>query len=115
MKLKLRSQILLPTFLVVIVGMAIATLLSYEASKDALQDTIHDQMKQMTVGLSKQIDNWVADLTSDIQTLARQEAMRAPSSSPTAQRLLLPTTSCKTWPKSTAAMNCWLSPVETAR
>lgn len=82
MKLKLRSQILLPTLLVVIVGMAIATLLSYQASKDALQDTIHDQMKQMTVGLSKQIDNWVADLASDIQTLARQEAMRAPLEQP---------------------------------
>ncbi len=85
MKLKLRSQILLPTFLVVIVGMAIATLLSYEASKDALQDTIHDQMRQMTVGLSKQIDNWVADLTSDIKTLARQEAMRAPLEQPDAE------------------------------
>jgi len=77
-KLKLRAQILLPTMLAVIIGMTVATLLSYQASKKALHSSIKEQMQQTTVALSKQIDNWVDDLASDIKTLASQEVMRAP-------------------------------------
>ncbi|APG29027.1 chemotaxis protein [Syntrophotalea acetylenivorans] len=77
MKLKLRAQILLPTLLAVVIGMTVATLLSYQASKKALHSNIKDQMQQTTVALSKQIDNWVADLASDIKSLAGQNAMRA--------------------------------------
>ena len=78
MKLKLRAQILLPTILAVVIGMAITTLLSYRASKDALQSSIKDQMQQLTLGLSKQIDNWVADISSDIKTLSKQAVVQAP-------------------------------------
>ncbi len=72
MKLKLRAQILLTTLFAVLIGMTVATLLSYQASKDALQSSIKEQMQQLTAGLGKQIDKWVGDLSSDIKTLARQ-------------------------------------------
>ncbi len=78
MQLKLRGQILLPTLLAIIVGMTVATFLSYEASKEVLEESIKDHMQQLTEGLSKQIDNWVADLASDIKTLARQRRLLAP-------------------------------------
>ena len=77
-KLKLRAQILVPTLLAVVIGMTVATLLSYQASKKALHSSIKKQMQQTTVALSKQIDNWVDDLASDIKSLANQDVMRAP-------------------------------------
>jgi methyl-accepting chemotaxis protein len=77
-KLKLRAQILVPTLLAVVIGMTVATLLSYQASKKALHSSIKKQMQQTTVALSKQIDNWVDDLASDIKSLASQDVMRAP-------------------------------------
>ncbi len=77
-KLKLRAQILVPTLLAVVIGMTVATLLSYQASKKALHSNIKEQMQQTTVALSKQIDNWVDDLASDIKSLANRDVMRAP-------------------------------------
>jgi methyl-accepting chemotaxis protein len=77
MKLKLRAQILLPTLIAVVIGMSIATLVSYRTSKNALQSSIKEQMQQLTAGLSKQIDNWIADLSSDIQTLSMRKDIRS--------------------------------------
>jgi methyl-accepting chemotaxis protein len=78
MKLKwnLRAKFLAPALSVIIIGMIIATVLSYRASQNALQDSIKAQMEQLTDGLSKQIDNWVADLVFDIEIAGSRDLLK---------------------------------------
>jgi len=63
-------KFLVPILGVAIIGMVILTLVSFDASKKALQGNIRSQMTQMTQSLALQINNWVVDQQNDVRVLA---------------------------------------------
>jgi len=77
MKLNLKMKFLVPILGVAIVGMVILTLVSFNASKKALQDNIRSQMTQMTQSLALQINNWVVDHQDDVMVLADSKELVA--------------------------------------
>ena len=70
MKLNLRNKFLLPTLLVVILGMAISSLLSYMNSKNALEEAIKGRISEVTKSVIGQLDSWIFVIKQDYITWA---------------------------------------------
>jgi methyl-accepting chemotaxis protein len=68
-KMKLRGRFLLPTLTVIIVGMVVATIVSYRASNDAIRFAMTSQVEQIAASVSNQIESWVGDLQTDLAAL----------------------------------------------
>lgn len=75
MKLTLKVKFLVPVLTVAIIGMVVTTLVSYNSSKDALQDNIKSEMTQVSNSLSRVIHDWVVDHERDIHMLAIETEM----------------------------------------
>ena len=72
-KLKLRNKFLIPTVLLILLGMGISSTISYVSSKDTLSDTAVKDL-QKTIGLASQmLDRWLNDRTLDVQNWAKQK------------------------------------------
>ena len=81
MKLNLKMKFLVPILSVAIVGMVVVTLVSFNASKTALQENIRSQMTQVSQSLSLQINNWVIDHEHDMHVLSLSPELLAVLSS----------------------------------
>jgi methyl-accepting chemotaxis protein len=68
-KMNLRMRFLLPTLAVIVVGMLVATVLSYRASNEAIRSAMTSQVEQIAASVSGQIEAWVGDLQTDIGAL----------------------------------------------
>ena len=68
-KMNLRMRFLLPTLAVIVVGMLVATVLSYRASNKAIRSAMTSQVEQIASSVSGQIEAWVGDLQTDIGAL----------------------------------------------
>nr|WP_320050901.1 methyl-accepting chemotaxis protein [uncultured Desulfuromonas sp.] len=77
MKFNLKMKFLVPILGVAVIGMVILTLVSFNASKEALEENIRSQMTQMTQALALQINNWVVDHKDDVLVLAGSEEIVA--------------------------------------
>jgi methyl-accepting chemotaxis protein len=72
-QLSLRTRFLLPTIGLLIIGMSVATYLSYRATATTLNQVIVSQLTTVTDGLAKQITAWVKDLRADLQIQSQQD------------------------------------------
>jgi methyl-accepting chemotaxis protein len=71
-KFKLRNKFLLPTVLLILLGMGVSSTISYISSKNTLADTLLNDLKK-TVDLTAQMmDGWFNDRKLDIQNWAQQ-------------------------------------------
>ena len=86
---KLAAKFLAPILGVILLGMGVSTYLSFEGSKDALEDGISNQMSQVTANLAKQVDSWVHDLRNDIRLTASRNVIKAPLRNKSAQTITL--------------------------
>ncbi|MCT4534259.1 methyl-accepting chemotaxis protein [Halodesulfovibrio sp.] len=62
MKFNLKTQILLPTLLIIIVGMGTASFLSFKQAETILEESMLEQSEQIAHGLQTQITGWVEDI-----------------------------------------------------
>jgi len=85
MELKLRGKIMLPTILVVLVGLALSGFLNYRSSKAALETTINGQLSQMTRNLAGQFEGWIDGLARDIEVCSQRDVIRAVLTGATAE------------------------------
>jgi len=72
MKLSLRNKFLMPTLIIIILGMAASGLIGYTYSREALQQTLDDQITQIVDSLELTVRSWVNDRKMDAETWARQ-------------------------------------------
>ena len=72
MKLSLRNKFLMPTLIIIILGMATSSFIGYTYSKQALQKTLTHQIKQVVNSLDLIVKSWVNDRRMDAETWARQ-------------------------------------------
>jgi methyl-accepting chemotaxis protein len=67
MRLGLKNKFLLPTMLIVFVGLLVITLYSVTNSSQALEDSAEAQVSEIAKATSQQIDSWVKGRLSDVQ------------------------------------------------
>ena len=70
MKFNLKAQLLLPTLLIIIVGMGTASFLSFREAKSILEETMVHQSEQIGKSLQTQITYWVGDIEKDLSIAA---------------------------------------------
>lgn len=72
-KLKLRNKFLIPTVLLILLGMGISSMISYVSSKETLSETAVKDLKKSTAMASQMLDQWLKDRTLDVQYWANQK------------------------------------------
>ncbi len=72
-KLKLRNKFLIPTVLLILLGMGVSSTISYVSSKDTLSDTAVKDLKKSTSMASQMLDQWLKDRTLDVQYWTNQK------------------------------------------
>jgi methyl-accepting chemotaxis protein len=70
MKLKLRSQLLLPTLGIILICLSLAGWVSYRTGKEAVQSALQDQMKSVAESVGQQISRHLGELMRTFQTLS---------------------------------------------
>ena len=76
MKLNLRNRFLLPMVVLILLGMGISGLISYEKSKTALEGSINAQISQLADSTAKVMGSWVRDRGLDIKTWSKQKVFQ---------------------------------------
>lgn len=77
MKLGLRNKFLLPTALLIIIGMGITTVISYGASRSALEEAITYRMDQLVQSTEKSILSWIRNIELNVQNWRQEKVFRA--------------------------------------
>jgi len=80
MKLSLRSKFMLPTLLLIVLGMGVSTVVTYIYTRDAIERTVHHQVRQITATTAKQIAQWISDRRRDIRIWSRETLYRTATS-----------------------------------
>ena len=71
----LRAKLVLPVLAVIILGMGIATLISYKNASRAIQNTVEEEIDMLALSLEGQVEQWISDMQlrlaqwSEIETL----------------------------------------------
>ena len=73
-KLKLQLRVLLPIIILIIIGMAAATIVSSRATSQIVHEIILEQLDGTTESITTQISRWVETLERDMQTLSEKSA-----------------------------------------
>ena len=73
MKLSLRNKFLIPTILLILVGMGVSTVVSYVTSRSALNDALTSQITQIVGSIESYVESWVGDRKIDISSWAEQK------------------------------------------
>ncbi len=73
----LRSKILIPTLVLIILGMIFSTVVSYNNSKSALQESITNQVTYIAGSTVKSIDAWIQARKLDLESLSEQKVYQA--------------------------------------
>jgi len=89
--MKLKAKFLVPSLAVIVVGMTVATTVSYVSSAKALQSTIRNQLEQVSYSLAHQMEIWVDDLEAGAVDNAKRKDFSALLSAPGERGLLTDT------------------------
>jgi len=71
MKLSLRNKFLIPTLILIIAGLGVATIVSYFNSAGTLEKAYETQVRSTVDATAGQISNWMSDRTVEIELLAK--------------------------------------------
>ncbi len=72
-RLKLRNKFLIPTVLLILIGMGISSVISFVSSKNTLTDTLVTDLKKTANLTAKMLDGWTKDRALDIENWAQQK------------------------------------------
>ncbi len=75
-RLNLRNKFLIPTIFLIIIGMGLTTAVSYINSKEALQESITAQVKQVTGSTINNIHLWFTDRKLDVRNWATEQVFK---------------------------------------
>jgi methyl-accepting chemotaxis protein len=73
MKLKLRNKFLIPTVLLILLGMGVSAGISFVSSKNTLGDTLGANIKKTADLAAQMLDGWFKDRSLDVQNWAKQK------------------------------------------
>ena len=70
MKWNLKARVLVPTLLIILVGMGVSAFLSFKQSEELLRDVMLEQAEQVAINLEKQVNSWISDIRLDLSVAA---------------------------------------------
>ena len=73
MKLSLRNKFLVPTLMIIIIGMAVSGLVGYTYSFRSYEEAMTDQVRQIVSSLDALVSSWMKDRKTDIETWSKQK------------------------------------------
>ena len=73
MNLSLKNRFLIPSVLLIVIGMGISGYVGYYKSKQALTASANEQLTQLATSTVKFMDTWIKDRKLDIDTWSRQK------------------------------------------
>jgi methyl-accepting chemotaxis protein len=73
MKLSLRNKFLVPTTVLLIIALGVASTISYFMSSNALEDAIDVQIRNLAVSTAQVTGWWIKDRRLDVQSWSRQD------------------------------------------
>ena len=73
LKMNIRNKFLLPTILLIIVGMGVSATISYVKAKDALSAALLDNIRQRTLSTAESLSSWVRDRQLDLRSWSHEE------------------------------------------
>lgn len=72
-KMNIRNKFLLPTILLIIVGMGVSATISYVKSKNALSASLLDNIRQRADSTAKSLESWIRDRQLDLKSWSSEE------------------------------------------
>ncbi|MBU1194469.1 MAG: methyl-accepting chemotaxis protein [Proteobacteria bacterium] len=72
-RLKLRNKFLIPTIVLILLGMGIASSISYISTKNTLTDTMVKDLEKTAALTALMLDGWLKDRSLDIENWAQQK------------------------------------------
>ncbi len=76
MKMGIKYKFLIPTLMLIIIGMGISTAISYVLSGNALKSAIRSQISQITDSTVTLVHSWVNDRTLDVSSWSEQKVFQ---------------------------------------
>ncbi len=76
MAMSLRQRFLLPTLALIIVGMGVATAVSYIEARNSLEKSVSGQVQQLAASSARQVGMWMSDIQRDVKTWAGNPLVR---------------------------------------
>jgi len=73
MNLSLKNKFLIPSVLLIVIGMGISGIVGYYKSRQALKSSANEQLTQLATSTVKFLDAWMYDRKQDIDTWSRQK------------------------------------------
>ncbi|BBO91076.1 methyl-accepting chemotaxis protein [Desulfosarcina ovata subsp. ovata] len=73
MKMNIRNKFLLPTILLIIVGMGVSATISYVKSKNALSNALLENIQQRTRSTATNLESWIKDRQLDLRSWSHEE------------------------------------------
>ncbi len=74
--MKLKHKFLIPTLLIIAIGMSLSAFVSYHYSKDAIESLAEDQIRLLASTTSKQIDSWFKGVRLNLTDWSQEMAIR---------------------------------------
>ena len=72
-KMNIRNKFLLPTLLLIIVGMGVSATISYVKSKNALSASLLDNIQQRADSTATSLESWIRDRQLDLKSWSSEE------------------------------------------
>ena len=73
LKMNIRNKFLIPTILLIIVGMGVSTTISYIKSKNALSEALLENIQQRTSSTATNLASWIRDRQLDLRSWSHEE------------------------------------------
>ena len=77
MRLSIRNRFLIPTLVLIIIGMGVTTIISYVNMKGAVHEAYEGQIVQLAQSTGKFVVSWISDRRQDIATWSTQKMFSA--------------------------------------
>lgn len=71
--LRLRNKILIPTLVLITLGMATSAIFSHFKAKQMLNDSIGDNIRQIAASTARNLNSWMKDRSLDVATWSQQK------------------------------------------
>ena len=73
MRLNFKQKFIVPTLIIIVIGMVSSTVVSYSKSKSALKSSISEQINGIAQATAAQMNAWVEDRVRDVETWSKLE------------------------------------------
>lgn len=88
MKLSLKKKFLVPTISATVLCLAVISIVSFMKSSKAIENLTSEQVKYVSVSLSKQVTNWINERKNDLVSFTQEDVFKNAVASSDAQALI---------------------------